>query len=74
MKTTPVIVALICGVSLIISAGSVSSAIKSYGQSLERAALNEPRSWSLPSGFTLDVRLSDNGQPMRFNVTTKNQP
>jgi hypothetical protein len=29
---------------------------------------------SLPSAFNLDLRLSDNGQPMRFNVTTKTQP
>jgi len=71
MKSTSVIVALICVVSLVLSAAFVSDAIKSYGRSLERAALNEPRSWPLPSSFTLDLRLSDNGQPMRFDVNTK---
>ena len=74
MKNTSVIVALVIGASLIISAAILSSAIKSYGRSLEIAAANEPRGWSLPSSFSLDLRLSDNGNPMRFDVTTKTKP
>jgi hypothetical protein len=73
MKNTSVIVALVVGVSLIISAAILSSAIKSYGRSLEIAAANQPR-FSLPGGFTLDLRLSDGGNPMRFDVTTKTKP
>jgi hypothetical protein len=74
MKNTSIIVALVCGVSLIVSAALVSSAIKSYGRSLERAAQLEPRSSSLPSSYTIDLRLSDNGRPMRFDVSTKATP
>ena len=74
MKNTSIIVALICGASLVITAAIMASAIKSFGRSLEQAALNEPRSWSLPSTFMLDLRLSDNGNPMRFDVTTKTKP
>ncbi len=73
MKNPSVIVALVCGASLIVSAAMLSSAIKSYGRSLEIAASNQPRNWSLPSSFMLDLRLSDNGSPMRFDVSTKNK-
>jgi hypothetical protein len=52
MKNTTVIVALICGLSLIISAAIVSSAVKSYGQSLERAALNGPKTSLFPPNIT----------------------
>jgi hypothetical protein len=72
MKNTSVIVALICGVSLIISVFILSSAIESYGRSLERAASNQPRtSIDIPRTITLDLRLGDNGAPMRFDVSTK---
>jgi hypothetical protein len=74
MKNTSVIVALICGVSLVISAALVSSGIKSYGRSLEIAAAHQPTNWQFPSSFSLDLRLSDNGNPMRFDVTTKTKP
>jgi hypothetical protein len=73
MKNTSVIVALICGVSLVISAALVANAIKSYGGSLVQAAQCEPRI-SLPTGFTVDLRLSGDGNPMRFDVTTKTKP
>jgi len=71
MKTASIIVALVVGVSLIISAAILSSAIRSYGRSLEIAAANQPRSFSIPSSYTLDFRLGDNGRPMRFDVNTK---
>jgi hypothetical protein len=71
MKNTSITVAMVFGVSLIISAAMLSSAIKSYGRSLEIAAANQPRSFSIPSSFSLDLRLSDNGRPMRFDVTSK---
>lgn len=72
MKSTSIIVALICGVSLTVSVFILSSAIETYGRSLERAAANQPRmSIDIPSSITLDLRLSDNGSPMRFEVSTK---
>jgi hypothetical protein len=74
MKNTSIIVALICGVSLVISAAFVSSAIKSYGRSLEIAAAHQANGWPFPSSFSLNVRLSDDGNPMRFDVTTKTKP
>jgi len=73
MKNTSVIVALVAGVSFIISAAILSSAIKAYGRSLEIAAASQPR-LSIPPGFTLDLRLSDGGRPMRFDVTTTTKP
>jgi hypothetical protein len=73
MKNASVIVALVVGVSLIISAAILSSAIKAYGRSLEIAATNQPR-LGIPPGFTVDLRLSDGGNPMRFNVTTTTRP
>jgi hypothetical protein len=69
MKNQPVIVAFVVGVSLIISAAIFSSAIKAYGRSLEIAAANQPR-FSIPSGFTVDLRLSDSN-PLRFDVSTR---
>ncbi len=71
MKNTSVLVALIIGIAIIVSSAMFSSAVKAFGRSLEVAAANQPRGWSLPSGFTLDLRLSDNGNPMRFEVSTK---
>jgi len=74
MKNTAIIVALIAGISLITATAIMASAIKAYGRSLELAAANQPRSWSLPSSFTFDLRLSDNGNPMRFEVSSKTKP
>jgi hypothetical protein len=69
MKNTSVIVALIVGVSLIVSAAILSSAIKQYGRSLESAASNQPRSVDVPSRFT--VSLESGSSPVRFDVNSK---
>jgi hypothetical protein len=74
MKNTSVIVAIVAGVSLIISSAILSSAVKAYGRSLEIAAAHQPPAFSIPSSFTFDLRLSDNGNPMRVDVTTKTKP
>ena len=42
-----------------------------YGRSLEIAAANHPGSIGIPSSFTLDLRLGDNGRPLRVDVSTK---
>ncbi len=70
MKNTSVIVALIVGVSLIVSAAILSSAIKQYGGSLERAAHSSARSVvDIPSHFT--VSLESGNSPVRFDVNSK---
>ena len=71
MKSTSVIVALVVGVSLIVSAAILSDAIKAYGRSLEIAAANQPRSAgiNIPANFT--VRVEGGGNPLRFDVNSK---
>jgi hypothetical protein len=69
MKNTSVIVALIVGVSLIVSAAILSAAIKEYGRSLEKAASNQPHPGSIPSHFT--VSLESGNSPVRFDVNRK---
>ncbi|MBA4149992.1 MAG: hypothetical protein H0X66_17915 [Verrucomicrobia bacterium] len=69
MKNTSVIVALVVGVSLIVSAAILSSAIKDYGRSLERAASNQPRTVKMPERFT--VSLESGNSPVRFDVNSK---
>ena len=70
MKNTSIFVALIVGISLIVSAAILSSAIKGYGYSLEKAAANQARSGvNIPNHFT--VSLESGNSPVRFNVNSK---
>jgi hypothetical protein len=69
MKNTSVIVALVVGVSLIISAAILSSALKDYGRSLERAATYQPRSVSIPEHFK--ISLESGSSPVRFDLNSK---
>jgi hypothetical protein len=68
MKNTSVVVALVVGVSLIVSTAILSSAIKQYGRSLEQAASNQPRSVGIPEHFT--VSLESGHSPVRFDVNS----
>jgi len=69
MKNTSVIVAIVVGISLIVSAAILSSAIKDYGHSLERAASSQPRPLDIPSKFTLSVEGGNS--PLRVDVKSK---
>ena len=68
MKNTSVIVALVAGISLILSASILAFAIREYGQSLERASDHQPRPVDIPSRIT--VSLESGMNPLKFNVNT----
>lgn len=69
MKNTPLLVAMIIGIALTVSAALLSSAIKDYGRSLEKAAPNSAFPLHIPSDLTL--RLVCVNQPLRLQVTEK---
>ena len=72
MKYTSVIVALIVGVTLIVSTAIFSSAIKEYGRSLEKAAIHQPNPMiipQIPQRFTVSFEGGKN--PLRFDVNSK---
>jgi hypothetical protein len=73
MKDSTVSAAVVLGICLVVSAFFLSSAIKDYGKSLERAALNQPlnpsSSVSIPANFT--VSLTGGNVPLRFDVTNR---
>jgi len=69
MKYTSVIVALIVGVTLIVSTAIFSSAIKEYGRSLEKAAIHQPNPMIIPQRFTVSFEGGKN--PLRFDVNSK---
>ena len=69
MKYTSVIVALIVGVTLIVSTAILSSAIKEYGRSLVEAARHQPRPNQIPSRFTFS--FEGGKHPLRFDVNGK---
>ena len=73
MKYTSVIVALIVGVTLIVSTAifsfAIKDAIKEYGRSLEKAAIHQPRPMDMPSRFTVSFEGGKN--PLRFDVNSK---
>jgi len=71
MKNTSVIVALIVGISLIVSAAILSSGIKEYGRSLERAAGKQPRSVSVDMPSRFSISLESGNTPVRFDVNSK---
>ncbi len=69
MKNTSVMVALVAGISLMVSTAFLSSAIKEYGRSLERVASSTPRAVDIPSRFT--VSFEGGHSPLRFDMNTK---
>jgi hypothetical protein len=71
MKSIYVIVALVFGVSLIVSTAILSSAIKAYGRSLEIAAINQPRVNGIPTSYSATVSLVGGNLPLRFDVNSK---
>jgi hypothetical protein len=69
MKNGSIVVALIVGVSLMVSTAFIASAIKEYGRSLERAAsAQRPASWPFPDHITLS--LESGKSPVRFAVNS----
>lgn len=54
----------IIGLSIVIATGLLSSGIKDYGRSLERAAFHQP-SISIPANLQLTVRLESGNYPIR---------
>jgi len=69
MKTTCVLIALITGGSLVVCTSILSSAMKSCGQSLERAATSHrPFPTQIPSQYT--VRLESGNSPIRLDLSS----
>lgn len=64
MKHPAVIVAFVIGVSLMVSAGLLSSAIKEYGRSIEKAASHRDPAVNIPSSFT--VSFQGGASPLRI--------
>ena len=69
MKYPSIIISLIVGGSLVISAALVASAVKEYGHSMERAATNQPRLAPIPPH--IKVFLEGGGSPVRLDVNSK---
>lgn len=67
MKHPSVIAAIVAGVSLIVSVSILSFALKDYGRSLERAAVNQPNpTIAIPSHFT--ISFESGNSPVRLDV------
>ena len=69
MKNTAVQIAIIAGISIIVCTFMLSSAIKEYGRSLEKAAAVQSHVVTIPSQFTF--RVEGGNSPLRFDVNSK---
>lgn len=69
MKHQSVIVAIVAGISLIVSVSILSSALRDYGRSLERAASNQRNpTVTVPDHFR--ISFESGNSPVRLNVDT----
>jgi hypothetical protein len=69
MKQSSVIVAIVIGVSLIVSVSILSSALRDFGRSLERAAINQRApTFTVPDRFR--IGFESGSSPVRLNVDT----
>jgi hypothetical protein len=67
MKNPAVLVTLIASIALVISASIMSSAITTFGRSLERAATSKrPNEIRIPSNFTID--FAGGNRPIRIDL------
>jgi hypothetical protein len=57
---------VIIGLAIVISMGLLSSSIKSYGHSLERAAQLQRPNFQFPSSVALRVQLESGNSPIRI--------